>query len=731
MARAKNKLQRQIEHGAATTADDFRSDHRFDPALKAAAPAATAQKRVAYSSETTHPPLKAVVAPKSPPPALDSLNGPRSHPNDVLIVSIDDVLVSPHNPRADQPVENLDAMVENIARFGQLHTISCHKLEDGYGAFNGRRRLAAIRALRDQSRHDGRVKITVLDDDEDAAGVVLSEETMQVPMNPADKARLFAKMFDCERRAETTPDETVTTIAKVFGLTTTDVKGSLELALLHPPILTDLHHGKITLDQAKAWTRAPDSMAQEAAWKALGARASVHDILKHFEKGALRGDDRLCKAVGIDAYLAAGGRIKEGLFGEAALWLDPKIVRRLADEKIAEARKHVEAEGWADVRTGKKHWNDRPDSSLGVKRKPTPEEKAELKGLQDDLKSVKKRGNELEDKDDSEEGLTEAEQRERDELYDREEALETKISAFDQRLVEYTPKDRAKAHAFVEIGDNGAISITRGIAPPKKTPNNTRVTKASGGGAKAQAQPPLNSTEVERLTAAAGGIIARAVSSNVKLALVLYCTGAAGALWAQGATSGELVACDNINAHTPDFKLATDKLADAEARKWKDKLAPHWKKAGAIETFLLAWSEADLLALFAFLVAQQIYTAEYSYRDDSWSKTARTRCAVIARAAGVDASTYTVDDDLFLGMSEAARAEAAKEMGVALLNKGAPKQHAAQLADAAGEKGWVHPIMREMLGLDAAAPKAKPAPKKTAAKKAPPKSTAAKKAVKK
>ena len=60
----------------------------------------------------------------------------------------------------------------------------------------------------------------------------------------------------------------------------------------------------------------------------------------------IEASSKLARFVGLDAYTAAGGTTRADLFGEEVYLEKPALVQRLAEEKLANIRKELEAEGW-------------------------------------------------------------------------------------------------------------------------------------------------------------------------------------------------------------------------------------------------------------------------------------------------------------------------------------------------------------------------------------------------
>jgi ParB family chromosome partitioning protein len=59
------------------------------------------------------------------------------------------------------------------------------------------------------------------------------------------------------------------------------------------------------------------------------------------------GKDKLAKFVGLEAYQAAGGRVRSDLFGEDVYLEDTALLHRLAGEKLEAEAERLRQDGWA------------------------------------------------------------------------------------------------------------------------------------------------------------------------------------------------------------------------------------------------------------------------------------------------------------------------------------------------------------------------------------------------
>lgn len=178
---------------------------------------------------------------------------------------------------------------------------------------------------------------------EDLYEISLTENVMRVQLHPVDEFEAFSQLRD-EGLA-------VSAIADRFGLKELAVRQRLALGSLAPEVRKAWREGKISQEQAQAFTICDDHNVQRLALKA-GLASKGHYNAYEVNR-ILRADrDPITSGrfafVGRDAYLAAGGALREDLFGDSVLVEDPDILANLYADKIAAVKQElVTVQGWA------------------------------------------------------------------------------------------------------------------------------------------------------------------------------------------------------------------------------------------------------------------------------------------------------------------------------------------------------------------------------------------------
>ena len=329
---------------------------------------------------------------------------------------------------------------------------------------------------------DRLVDCMVLEGDDEAIAreVSLFANSLRRDLHPVEQCDAFEALRAAGVAAER--------IAQDFALPLRIVRQRLRLTKLSPAVRAAWRDGRMSTDQAQAFAANDSHEAQDELLERIDrtlAQHSPHNIrteMLHAAK-AHTFDTREALYVGVDAYVAAGGRIEEDLFADVPLMFDDALLKRLARETMMRAGEAIiAAEGWgfcfavADVAPGCHAWKriDPEYTAAEVARleefdlEPTPEDEAEG------------------------------------------EALEIRA------LMREKPARRATAGILVDIGPDGSLVVKRGVfAPPPakdaspaaETPR--RDPERSVASPCPPAKPPKPADPIE---AAAGGLgIVRAI----------------------------------------------------------------------------------------------------------------------------------------------------------------------------------------------------------------------------
>lgn len=280
------------------------------------------------------------------------------------------------NPASDA-AGDIARLAESIRHEGLLTPLLVQGPDaDGvYDVLDGGRRLAALTLLAKTDPHfSENIRITLRKAEAvngDARSAALAVNIIREPLHPVDAYEAFDALA---REGFSEAD-----IAARYMLTPREVKQRLALGQLAPEVREAWRVGEIDADEAQAFTLAADQAQQAAVLRKL--KKGGHFIAWHVRNNIVgaRGETRkFLTYVTREAYEAAGGRIIEDLFADSdeeaeTAVTDFPLLKKLAEEKLAEACAKLLKQGWGWAEPGEKHPN-RHSYRRGPKK--TKEDKA-------------------------------------------------------------------------------------------------------------------------------------------------------------------------------------------------------------------------------------------------------------------------------------------------------------------------------------------------------------------
>jgi len=286
----------------------------------------------------------------------------------IIQVKLHDLKIDPHNVRKTDRTPD-EGMLASLRAKGLITPLIVRKNGDaGYYVTDGGKRLAALHILVRDGDFDKAASINCIpreDDEATAADVSLTLNFIRDDMHPVDVYEAFAELL--------AGGKSEADIAKDYGVPPKMVKQSLALGRLAPEVRTAWRKGDLDANEAEAFTLEPDLKRQASILKKVGKHTSRFEI-----RTAILGESRessgLLRMVGLDAYKAAGGATTEDLFthenNPETIATDLKLLKKLADEKIAATIEKLKAEGWkwvsdgSDLPDGSRWWDGLPKSQI-------------------------------------------------------------------------------------------------------------------------------------------------------------------------------------------------------------------------------------------------------------------------------------------------------------------------------------------------------------------------------
>ena len=522
----------------------------------------------------------------------------------VEIVTLKQLVKTPLNARKTPvPEKDVRELAASIEAAGLLQNLIVFPMDNGlFGVAGGETRRLALNILMEESRSAAGVPVTsefpvpvkVVDEDK-ARAISYAENGQRSNLSPADQLANFRELAEEGKPVEQ--------IAAILGYRTAHVKKCLKLTTVAPQLLELLKTDDITLDQLGALSSTDDHQRQIQTW----------DNSKHYEYKrtvkALResvlndevsaAESTMVDFVGLDAYQAAGGEIRDDLFAESVILTNAQQLEAMAVAKLQEAADLMaKEEGWLWSLGRSKvvqSWggDEKLFEILDVPTKLTSEQKAEAKQLTDEKKQL-------------EEQLDGADADDEWEHAPRVEQITARLAEINNNaeINKWSAKVRAKAGIVAYLKD-GKIRFQRGLMKMEDVKQAEKVEREKIKQETPPSEMGLSSVLVTSLSSERTLAVMAALVQNPAVALALHTHTMATKVFGTGYTTTVLDTRLEIQRSTllGNAPTAAEGAAEHELSKlyaqWKAKLPEGWKDDFS---WLLAWEAAEILALLAFCV---------------------------------------------------------------------------------------------------------------------------------
>ena len=612
--------------------------------------------------------------------------------NQNITVPLEHLRLSSRNARKTGGDDVAD-MAASIAAGGLLQNLVVIDGPDGFEVIAGGRRLKAMQQL----AKEGRLPPDLLTDgvpcrrltDEEAIEASTAENTIRVPMHPADQFDAFKAMTDAGK--------SITDVAAHFSITEAVVKQRLKLANVHPRLVQVYREDGMSLQQLQALAITDDHKAQLDAWTKPKNdwERDAHSLRQRLTAQEIRSTDPRVKFIGLEAYEAAGGVVRKDLFStrDEAFLADGKLLDRLVAAKLDEVLEQVRAEGWAWVEfkpkldySGKAEYSPHPIAP--TVEPPSAGQKLRLKDIEARQLAIGKQLDKLEEarQDDSEEYQA---------LCDEIQSLDEEHEELKQGTEIWPDAVKAEAGALLVMDDSDGVAIYRGRLKPGQSIKAGKVAGQPKEQPKAK-KPELSDALAHSLTAHRTLALQASLANNPDVALkevvCILVENAERGMDVGGASAVKLSLSRPSIPDAPDLKKCPASLALQVALK-------RWREAGLPTTAAerRKWIYAQPVATLHGLLA---LAAAYSV-DAVHGKNSRAPAAdALADALKLDmAAWWHPTADTYLGavpkaLAMEAVAEACGKDAAATL---APLKSAAVVAEAAKKlagTGWLPKILR-------------------------------------
>ncbi|MCW6015927.1 ParB N-terminal domain-containing protein [Serratia marcescens] len=599
-------------------------------------------------------------------------------------------------PRTQDEIEE---MATSIEATGLLQNLVVHRMADGrYGAAAGETRRLGMDLLMVQGRSAAGVPVTpefivpvLVVDEQDAYAISVAENVRRTNLQPADQLENMRKLAENGTPAEQ--------IAAILGFSTLHVKKCLKLTTVAPALLELLKTNQINFDQLAALGATDDHLRQIQAWDKgkyddhFRTPKALRKIVLADEVSAA--DSQLVNFVGIDAYQAAGGEIREEMFVDDVILTDPLKLETLAIAKLqAVADDVAKNEGWAwavgRTREAQRYTDDEKTFVVPwVTTRLTSEQQAEMDQLLAEQELLDDMFDTAElDADDEWEHAPRVEQ------------IETRINEINAaaELNNWPSEVRATAGIIAYLKD-GQIQIQRGLMKvedikQQEKANREEIKKNTPPSEKGLSQVLVSSLSAERTLA-----VSAALAQNTNVAIALHTFTLARRVFDAGyfyvlhtsvesMRSGCLSQSEEAGSASGIANLKLNEMHES----WLNQFPDNWSESFE---WLLAWPQGDVLGLLAYCVSHGLDGRD-SYLKD---KRVGTKLDSVEKALDFQIGEWwkPTCDNYFsrIGKDQIVDAlNSAGESGKAKDAEGMKRKEAAEFAAAVlSETGWLPSCM--------------------------------------
>lgn len=266
-------------------------------------------------------------------------------PMTTIKVRLGDFGLAPENLRFKEPADDgVPQLADTILAAGVVIPPIVrpgHKGEPRFMALDGRRRRLGLLLLRDRGDLTDDYEIDCLLAETQAqqvAGVMLPA-TEHAPVHIADVITAIGKLRKSKLDTQA--------IAAALGYAELEIKRLEALSAVHADVLKALRAGKLTLKQVRLFARLPDKKQQaEIARTALDGHFQDYQLRRVIEGDRTTVDDDRFTLVGMERYVAAGGRVSSDLFGELPdSLLDPEVLQTAWRDRVQPVVDKLTADG--------------------------------------------------------------------------------------------------------------------------------------------------------------------------------------------------------------------------------------------------------------------------------------------------------------------------------------------------------------------------------------------------
>ena len=265
-----------------------------------------------------------------------------------VAIALKDLDIAPENPRFSDPADDLiPDLAQSLApdAAGQLLPLLVRKgtkKEKPFMVLDGRRRLLGFQSLQEQGLVTDEIVISaeLCETQEAIAAALVTANGARLPVGPADKILAIRAM--AEKKFS------VDKIARGLCMDLAEVKKFQVVSRVHLDAIMAFKTKFIDFNTLKMIARIPTLAEQEAVinqGRQYG-HLSAGQVRAYLDQEGLSAASSMMKIVGVDAYVAAGGKVSSDLLNELPdMCLDTPVAASLWAERLQPLRQVFEGLG--------------------------------------------------------------------------------------------------------------------------------------------------------------------------------------------------------------------------------------------------------------------------------------------------------------------------------------------------------------------------------------------------
>lgn len=388
-------------------------------------------------------------------------------------IAVSKLTLSPLNARQATDPATVQDLMASIQSIGLKQNLCVTKTgtarKPQFEVVAGGRRLLALQTLLAQGALPKAQAVACeVVDEAQAVEVSIAENTQREDMSAVEEFRAFAALSKNGIEVED--------IAARFGVSPLVVQRRLKLAAVAPSLIALCEQGAMSLEQLMAFTVSDDTEQQVRVWEnAPQWDRHAANIRRLLTDSKVRADaDPRVKAVGLDAYQAAGGTLTHDLFADHGGYVDDiELIQKLFNEKVEAAAAAARANGWKvsvesepmeSYELGRTYFHMEPE--LGPLKK---QDAKRLADLEKQLQALNTIIEEQTDKYHEEDADDEAIEAELERLEGEAQPIEDAIEALQKARRVWTDAHKENGLAVVFLSRDGVLKTLEGMTTRKQT----------------------------------------------------------------------------------------------------------------------------------------------------------------------------------------------------------------------------------------------------------------------